>query len=138
MKKIALLAVIGATFCEILMNLIQFLTILFLRFTFYIFSTMSELDPRIQKWLEKIIELNIKKPHLSEPTMKRILGELGFEDDIDNILLFLCGSFYAQVLQRSKAYHDMARAEDEQGAIKLLSRRMVEIKEAYLETRLDV
>ncbi len=100
-------------------------------------TIMSELDSRIQEWLEKIIELNINKPHLSEPTMKRILGELGYEDNIDNILLFLCGSFYAQVLQRSKAYHGMARAEDEQGAIKLLSRRMVEIKEAYLETRLN-
>ncbi len=99
---------------------------------------MSDLDGRIQEWLEKIIDLNIKKPDLSEPTLKRILGELGYEDNIDNILLFLCGSFYAQVLQQSKAYHGMARAEDEQGAIKLLGRRMVEIKEAYLETRLNV
>ncbi len=41
---------------------------------------MSELDSRIQEWLEKIIELNINKPHLSEPTMKRILGELGYVD----------------------------------------------------------
>lgn len=99
---------------------------------------MSELDGRIKDWLEKLIDLNINKPHLSEPTFKRIIGELGYPDDIDNILLFLCGSFYAQVLQQSKAYHGMARAEDEQGAIKLLSRRMVEIKEAYLETRLDI
>lgn len=99
---------------------------------------MSDLDGRIQKWLEKIIDLNINKPHLSEPTLKRIIGELGYEDNIDNILLFLCGSFYAQVLQQSKAYHGMARAEDEQGVIKLLSTRMVEIKEAYLETRLNV
>lgn len=113
-------------------------TVLFLRLPRHTLTIMSELDSRIQEWLEKIIELNINKPHLSEPTLKRILGELGYEDNIDNILLFLCGSFYAQVLQRSKAYHGMARAEDEQGAIQLLSRRMVEIKEAYLETRLDV
>ncbi len=99
---------------------------------------MSEMDDRIKAWLEKVIELNISKPQLSEPTMKRILRELGYPDSIDNVLLFLCGSYYAQILQQSKGYHGSARAEDEQGGIKLMAQRMVEIKEAYLERRFDV
>lgn len=99
---------------------------------------MSDLDPRIKEWLEKVIELNISKPHMSEPTLKRILRELGYPDSIDNVLLFLCGSYYAQILQQSRAYHGSARAEDEQGGIKLMAQRMVEIKEAYLERRFDV
>ncbi len=99
---------------------------------------MSEIDDRIKTWLEKVIELNISKPHMSEPTLKRILRDLGYPDTIDNVLLFLCGSYYAQILQQSKAYHGAARAEDEQGGIKLMSQRMVEIKEAYLERRFDV
>ncbi len=96
------------------------------------------MDTRIRDWLETVIELNIRKPHLSEPTMKRILKDLGYPDNIDNILLFLCGSYYAQVLQQSKSYHGIARDEDEQGAIKLMARRMIEIKEAYIEQRLGV
>lgn len=99
---------------------------------------MSEMDSRIKAWLEKVIELNISKPHMSEPTLKRILRELGYPDTIDNVLLFLCGSYYAQILQQSKGYHGSARPEDEQGGIKLMAQRMVEIKEAYLERRFDV
>lgn len=99
---------------------------------------MSDMDGRIQEWLEKVIELNIKKPHMSEPTLKRILRDLGYPDTIDNVLLFLCGSYYAQILQQSKRYHGSARPEDEQGGIKLMSQRMVEIKEAYLERRFEV
>jgi hypothetical protein len=99
---------------------------------------MSEMDARIKEWLEKVIALNINKPHLSEPTLKRILKDLGFDETIDNVLLFLCGSYYAQVLQQSKGYHGSARPEDEQGGIKFMAKRMVEIKEAYLERRLDV
>jgi hypothetical protein len=89
------------------------------------------------QWLEKVIDINISKPHMSEPTLKRIIRELGYPDTIDNVLLFLCGSYYAQTLQQSKSYHGAARQEDEQGSIKLMAQRMVEIKEAYLERRLD-
>jgi hypothetical protein len=98
---------------------------------------MSEMDDRIRAWLEKVIDLNVSKPHMSEPTLKRILRDLGYPDTIDNVLLFLCGSYYAQVLQQSKSYHGSARSEDEQGGIKLMAQRMVEIKEAYLERRFD-
>lgn len=96
------------------------------------------MDSRIKEWLEKVIELNITKPHMSEPTLKRILRDLGYPDTIDNVLLFLCGSYYAQILQQSRNNHGSARPEDEQGGVKLMAQRMVEIKEAYLERRLDV
>lgn len=88
--------------------------------------------------MDTVIDLNIRKPHLSEPTMKRILKELGYPENLDNILLFLCGSYYAQVLQKSKTLHGVARTEDEQGAIKHMAHRMIEIKEAYLEQRFDL
>ena len=95
---------------------------------------MSKLDKRIRLSIEETID-GILSGNISELEAQAILTEFGIEPDLERYLSFLIGAILGITMAQSATLYGESRPEDIKGAADLLSRRVMELRQYYLQTR---
>ena len=101
---------------------------------FYLHLTMSKLDKRIRLSIEETID-GILSGNISELEAQAILTEFGIEPDLERYLSFLIGAILGLTMAQSATLYGKPRKEDVKGVAELLSRRVMELRQYYLQTR---
>ena len=97
---------------------------------------MAGLSPKTRLWLETIIDRSINNSSESEKMAKELLKDLGIQQNVENSLVFLCGTFYGQAL-RMEYLSGNVTDESEKEITNILKRRVNELRETYFTDRLN-
>lgn len=95
---------------------------------------MSEFDRDIRLYIEERID-KILEGEISEFGAKQMLTDLGIEPNLETSLSFLAGGLFTRAIAMSASKYGKFREKDVDGAAELLSRRIMEMRQYYLQTR---
>jgi len=95
---------------------------------------MSELDRRIRLHIEETID-QVLSGTFTEIEFNTILTELGIEANLETSLSFLTGLILGLTMAQSAILYGEARTEDIKGSADVLSRRVMELRQYYLQSR---
>jgi len=98
---------------------------------------MSGLDKNIRSLLEQSVDNFISDAHEMETQARDRILKLGIEPNLETVLSYLCGLLMGLVVTKSVEKHGSLRKQDEHGATELLKRRAWELRQVFINTRVE-